>query len=202
MGADAGKKQSLGGVEQTAANGRDIQQHTSLFDGTHITTLYGRIGSLSNLIIKASQDPNSLAVPSSEGADAKDEDVAMTEADLARQSTLAPNIALGATTDDDVDAGYESALFAAQARSDRDARPTELAQSIVRESVELREAFRRAQQSIAQLEGGEMDIEEQHNLLAMLNEYSGEQDRLRRTFSKNSDFVAEQALSDRVTVDG
>lgn len=162
-----------------------------MFDGTHITTLYGRIAHLSSLIVQASDDANSLSVRSTNVENTttvKDGDTAMAEPEPTFVKA-APNIALGAMTDDDVDAGYEAALFAAQVRRDSNAKPTDLAQAIVREGIALRQAFKRAHESIANLPGGEMDIDEQQDLLAILRAYSDEQDRLRMAFDKNSAFV-------------
>ena len=57
----------------------------------------------------------------------------------------------------------------------RNAQPTDLAKSIVSESVALKQAFAQAQIAIDTLEGGDMDLEEQEHLIFLLEEYSKEQ---------------------------
>lgn len=186
--------------QDLASSARPAQppSKVSLFDPTHIPSVYGRIQTLSKLIIAASADAHSLAVPRAGTTGEKQEP----EEGQAGQSTNTgdgaqaaaassdsiapplgtpndgPNIALGASTDDDVNSGYEAALFLSAGNDearDRNVQPTALAEALVHESVGLRDAFARAQQAIGSLEGGDMDIEEQEHLIELLSQYSEQQ---------------------------
>lgn len=180
------------------ASGHSRQQLPSLFDPTHLPTLYTRIEKLSGLVVEASRDAASLtAIADWEPPPSADYD--RSEAALARgaqasadpsppvrssSSYQGPNVALGASTDeDDATAGYETALSLSfhntvGGSSDdkaKQTRPSALAESLVRESVGLRDAFRHAREAVQHLEGGEMDIEEQERLIATLENYVGVQ---------------------------
>lgn len=174
--------QQNGGLGSSGLGTNTIpQKPTSLFDPSHLPSIYGRIQRISNLIVQASEDANSLSIKDASGAASTsnqtlDDDQFNT---LAQDSISvpAPNIALGATTDDDVNSGYETALSMSIGQEDRgrNAQPTDLAKSIVSESVALRQAFIQAQRAIDTFEGGDMDIEEQEHLISLLEQYSQEQ---------------------------
>lgn len=166
---------------ESSSNGRNtIKKPTSFFDPSHLPSIYGRIQKISNLIVQASEDANSLSVKDINGLAASTSDQTVDNDQfntLAPITGPAPNIALGATTDDDVNNGYETALSMSIGQEDRgrNAQPTELAKSIVSESVALKQAFAQAQIAIDTLEGGDMDLEEQQHLIFLLEEYSKEQ---------------------------
>ncbi|PWN33672.1 uncharacterized protein FA14DRAFT_64454 [Meira miltonrushii] len=183
---------------ELSSNGRSTnaipQKPASLFDPSHLPSIYGRIQKISNLIVQASEDANSLSVKDAGGAAASTSNQALDNdqfntLDQDSSSGPAPNIALGATTDDDVNSGYETALSMSVGQEDRgrNAQPTDLAKSIVSESVALRQAFVQAQRAIDTFEGGDMDIEEQEHLISLLEQYGGEQKQIRHSFIEQKD---------------
>jgi len=170
---------------ESSSNGRSksliSQKPKSLFDPSHLPSIYGRIQRISNLIIQASEDTNSLCVKDgAEIASTSNQTLENDQFNTLIPETISgptPNIALGATTDDDVNSGYETALSMSIGQEDRgrNAQPTALAKSIVSDSVALRQAFVQAQRAIDTFEGGDMDIEEQEHLISLLEQYSEEQ---------------------------
>lgn len=158
------------------------QKSASLFDPSHLPSIYERLQRISKLVIQASEDPNSLTMKDVKGTGSDSNQTQEKNQQNSHTSDLnsgpAPNIALGATTDDDINSGYETALSMSVGQEgdrDRNAEPTVLAKSIVQESVALRQAFIQAQRAIDTFEGGDMDIEEQEHLISLLEEYSEEQ---------------------------
>ncbi|UZJ56792.1 hypothetical protein CBS101457_006112 [Exobasidium rhododendri] len=164
----------------------------NLFDPSHIPTLYTRIQSISRLLIDASKDPNSLTIPQ-QGQLREQEQNAQSSEDRGggdssngakRNPSLSstsnqngPDIAMGATTEDDVANGYEAALALSleSGRPQENVKRTELAFNLVKESQGLRNAFHQAREAISGLQGGDMDIEEQEQLIEVLQNYSQQQ---------------------------
>lgn len=147
----------------------------SLFDESHIPTLRQRIQTLSHLLIDASNDPKSLSIP--QAREATHAQTAQMGASASPSSRAGPDIAMGATTEDDVVSGYEAALALSLESGGQDEKNkrTELAHRIIIESQGLRDAFLRATEAANCLEGGEMDIDEQQVLIKLLQDYCQEQ---------------------------
>ena len=147
----------------------------SLFDESHIPTLRQRIQTLSRLLIDASKDPKSLSIP--QAREATHAQTAQMGASSSPSLRAGPDIAMGATTEDDVVSGYEAALALSldSGGQDEKNKRTELAHRIINESKGLRDAFLRATEAANCLEGGEMDIDEQQVLIGLLQDYCQEQ---------------------------
>lgn len=156
----------------------------SLFDPRHIPTLLPRIRRLSELIVASNANANSLTASDEikredgpQGAGKSDNFKASPSPDALQ----GPNVALGASTDDDdATAGYETALSISFHNTVGDGsgniKPSALAQSLVRESMGLRDAFADARRAIDTLEGADMDIEEQERLITVLESYAAIQE--------------------------
>lgn len=157
-------------------NKQHIQHRVSLFDPNHIPSLHSRITKISKLLVEASDNAKSLSVLKEE-ADGAHQKAIKNESEhvSALSSHKGPDIALGATTDDDTTTGYETALSLTVDRANdqgKNMQPTELAKSLVTESTGLREAFVNARRAIDSLEGGDMDLAEQEKLIDLLENYS------------------------------
>jgi hypothetical protein len=154
-----------------------IETDANLFDPTHIPTIYPRIQLLSRLLIEASNSVHSLSIQEEQST--SDQAKPPTMAAASSSNVISgPDLAMGAMDEDDVNDGFEAALSLSFGvdEGQQKIKRTELAQSIVRESRGLREAFDRAKVAINSIEGGEMDIEEQERLITLLRDYSAEQE--------------------------
>jgi hypothetical protein len=156
----------------------------NLFDPSHIPTLFQRIHSISQLLIEASNDPDSLSIPKEQQqpglrtqGNGNDYNADLKSSSNLSVAAAAPGIVMGSTTEDDVNSGYEAALALSLegGAQQENIKGTELAHKIVKESQGLRDAFQRAKEAVNNLEGGNMDIEEQERLIHLLQSYSQEQ---------------------------
>lgn len=169
------------------ANTNANQNHSTipdLFDPTHIPTIFPRIQSISRLLIEASNTAHSLSIPQQQqqvdenGANNQTKVPATTIASTSNFVSSGPDFAMGAMDEDDVNSGFEAALgfsFNNDGDHQEKIKRTELAHTIVKESRGLRDAFDCAREAINNLEGGEMDIDEQEMLILMLEKYREEQ---------------------------
>lgn len=153
-----------------------IETDADLFDPTHIPTIYPRIQLLSRLLIEASNNAHSMAVPQEQSTSVQTK-APTTAAASSANLISGPDLAMGAMDEDDVNDGFEATLTLSFGvdEGQQKVKRTELAQSIVRESRGLREAFDRAKVAIDSIKGGDMDIEEQERLIALLQSHSAEQ---------------------------
>lgn len=157
---------------------------SDLFDPTHIPTIFSRIQSISRLLIEASNNAHSLSIPpqqqqNSEKMEVDDQTKVITDNSTNNRHSFVPDFAMGAMDEDDVNSGFEAAFgLSADGNGGEEqekVKRTELAHNIVKESRGLRDAFDRAREAALNLEGGEMDLGEQEELIALLQNYKKDQ---------------------------
>ncbi|PWN53887.1 Metallo-dependent phosphatase [Violaceomyces palustris] len=157
-----------------------LGKKANLFDANAAPTLLSRIRRLCDLLSLAAKDGSSLTKPLAQGDGAGGGDSQIVDLSVAPMEDVdsfsgGPNIALGAIADDDFGAyGYD---FGAGSSNEvkKVAEPSQLSKDLVKEAKELKEAFDGLKKAATELEGGEMDLEEQSSLIKRLEAYLDKQ---------------------------